>query len=100
MQRIAHAEAKFKNKDKQQQIDLQNTQLFFAKKQRYWLLCGLALAGLIALLLLIIYRNKKKTAYTLSKLNNKLNEANKTKAKLSALSVMNLVRQSTRCTSF
>lgn len=86
---IADAEAKFQNKEKQQQIENKNLQLAAAKQQRLWLIAGLVLAGLIAVLLVIIYRNKKKTAdlldeknKTLSQLNAELEEANRTKAKL------------------
>ncbi len=86
---IADAEAKFQNKEKQQQIENKNLQLAVAREQRTWLIAGLVLAGLIAILLIIIYRNKKKTAdlldeknKTLSRLNAELEEANRTKAKL------------------
>ncbi len=86
---IADAEAKFQNKEKQQQIENKNLQLTAAKKQRLWLIAGISLVGLSAILLLIIYRNKKKTAdllneknITLAKLNTALEEANQTKAKL------------------
>lgn len=83
------AEAKFQNKEKQQQIKSQQKDLNFAQKQRIWLIAGLSLTGLIALLLIIFYRNKKKTADVLdrankqlSQLNTELEEANRTKAKL------------------
>jgi signal transduction histidine kinase len=86
---IAEAEAKFQNKVKQQQIDERDTQLLFARKQRLWLIAALVFAGLIASLLIIIYRNKKRTAdlldeknAALSQLNNDLEAANQTKAKL------------------
>ena len=88
-QSLANAEARYQNKDKQQQIELQKTQLAYGAKQRIWLISGLALAGLIALLLIIIYRNKRRTAKVLdqnnkklSQLNHDLEEANQTKAKL------------------
>jgi signal transduction histidine kinase len=86
---IADAEAKFQNKEKQQQIENKNLQLSAARTQRIWLVAGLALLSLVAILLVVIYRNKKKTAdildeknKTLAKLNNDLEEANQTKAKL------------------
>ena len=86
---IAEMEALFQNKNKQQQIEIKDTQLLFAKKQRLWLIAGLALVGIAALLLILLYRNKKQSAHviseknkTLSKLNNELEEANQTKAKL------------------
>lgn len=88
-QNIADAEAKFQNKEKQQQIENKNIQIAAAKKERLWLIGGLSLLALSAVLLYTIYRNKKKTAdlfdkknKTLAKLNNELEEANKTKAKL------------------
>lgn len=86
---FAEAEEKYQNNEKRQQIEVQKTQLSFAKKQRIWLIGGLLLAGLVALLLIAFYRNKKKTAdlldeknKKLSQLNNDLEEANRTKAKL------------------
>lgn len=86
---LAEMEALFQNKNKQQQIEIKDTQLLFAKKQRLWLIAGLVLAGIAALLLILLYRNKKESANliseknkTLSKLNNELEEANRTKAKL------------------
>lgn len=86
---LAEMEAVFQNESKQQQITAKNTELQLASKQRIWLLSGIALAVLSLLLLIIIYRNKKKTAdllneknKTLSKLNIALEEANQTKAKL------------------
>ena len=86
---FAEAEEKYQNNEKRQQIEVQKTQLLFAKKQQLWLIGGLVLAALVALLLIIIYRNKKKTAdlldeknKKLSQLNNELEEANRTKAKL------------------
>lgn len=86
---IADAEAKFQNKEKQQQIENKNLQLSAGKKQRLWLIGALALLSIVAVLLVAIYRNKKKTAdildeknKTLAKLNGALEEANQTKAKL------------------
>lgn len=86
---IADAEAKFQNKEKQQQIENKNVQIAAAKKERLWLIAGLSLLALSAVLLYTIYRNKKKTAdllnkknKTLAQLNSELEEANKTKAKL------------------
>lgn len=83
------AEAKFQNKEKQQQIEKQQKDLSFAKKQRLWLTVGFLLVAVIAIMLIIFYRNKKKTADILNKnnkklseLNNELEEANQTKAKL------------------
>ncbi len=88
-QTLANAEAKYQNKTKQQQIETQNVQLTYARKQRLWLFAGLVLSALVALLLVVIYRNKKRTAdildrknKKLSQLNTDLEEANQTKAKL------------------
>ena len=78
----ANAEAKYQNKQKQEEINHQKEQLLFARKQRIALIAGLSLLSLVAGLLFTIYRNKKRTADTLSRLNKELNEANKTKAKL------------------
>lgn len=79
---FADAEEKYQNKEKQQQINIQHKQLSFAHKQRLWLIAGLLLAGGLLVLLIAFYRNKKRTADKLSKLNNELNEANQTKARL------------------
>lgn len=88
-QGLANAEARYQNKEKQQQIEQQQTQLSYARKQLWWLAAGLVLVLLIALLLLVIYRNKKRTAdlldyknKALAQLNQELEEANQTKAKL------------------
>lgn len=86
---IAEMEAVYQNKEKQLQIENKNRELTNAAKQRAGLLIGLSLVAISALLLFIIYRNKRKTANILesknkelSKLNKELNEANRTKAKL------------------
>lgn len=86
---FANAEARYQNKEKQAQIASKNAELKAQAIQTQWLIGGLVLAALIATLLVIIYRNKKRTAdildeknNILSKLNNDLEEANKTKAKL------------------
>lgn len=86
---LANAEAKYQNKDKQQQIEIQKSKLNFAQKQKVALLSGIILLIVVALLLFINYRNKKKSAdlldnknKILGQLNNDLEEANQTKAKL------------------
>ena len=86
---LAEMEAIFQNKNKQQQIDTKNLVLDAAHTQKIWLIAGLSLLGLTVFLLIIIYRNKRKTAQVLdeknqilSNLNHKLEEANQTKAKL------------------
>ncbi|MEO7306205.1 MAG: hypothetical protein ABIR78_02715, partial [Ferruginibacter sp.] len=57
---LAEMEALFQNKNKQQQIEVKDNELLFAKKQRLWLIAGLSLAGVAALLLILLYRNKKQ----------------------------------------
>lgn len=86
---IADAEASFQNKEKQLQIDAQKKQLTYANKQKWWLTAGIVLLAFIAILLIVIYKNKKKTADILNQknkqlgeLNLELNNANTTKAKL------------------
>lgn len=86
---IAEAEAQFQNREKQQQIDLKNLQIEDARKQRLWLIGGLALMALSLGLLAVIYRNNKRNALVLDKKNSELEEAiaaleeaNRTKAKL------------------
>ena len=81
-QSMANAEARFQNKSKQQEIDLQKTQLAFSRKQKMWMLAGIAGLLLIAATLFLFYRNKKKNAEKLTLLNKDLEEANRTKAKL------------------
>ena len=89
LKNLTEAEAKYQNKHKQSQIDAQQTKLAYAAKQRLWLIAGMVLLLVVATLLVIIYRNKKRTAdvmnrqnKVLGKLNNDLEEANHTKAKL------------------
>ncbi len=79
---FAKAGEQFQNKEKQQQINTQKTALFFAHRQRIWLTAGLVLSAIIVVLLVAFYRNKKRTADKLSKLNRELEEANQTKARL------------------
>lgn len=86
---IADAEAIYQNKEKRLLIEAKNLELENAARQRFWLILGLSLVALSALLLFVIYRNKKRTATILdeknkqlSHLNHELNEANRTKAKL------------------
>lgn len=85
----AETEAKYQNKDKQQQIALKNLQIQQSRQQKIWLIVGLVLISSVAVLLLLIYRHKKRTADVLdnknkqlARLNNDLEEANQTKAKL------------------
>lgn len=86
---IADAEALYQNKEKQQEIQIKNLQIDEAKKQRLWLISGLAFVSLSLVLLGVIYRNKRRTAALLDEKNGQLNrliteleEANRTKAKL------------------
>jgi len=86
---LAEMEAKFQNKDKQLQIETKNIQLVAAGKQRVWLMIGLGLLGVVAILSVIFYRFKKRTADVLdeknkdlAKLNTDLDVANRNKAKL------------------
>lgn len=86
---FADAEAQYQTKEKQQQIELKNVQLASEKKQRLWLVAGLVLVGTVAVLLVVIYANKRRSAKTLAekntalaKLIKALEEANQTKARL------------------
>ncbi|WP_300596748.1 ATP-binding protein [Niabella sp.] len=81
-QSMANAEARFQNKEKIKEIEAQKVQLSFARQQRLWLVAGMATLLLLAGLLFLFYRSKKKNADALGKLNAALDEANKTKAKL------------------
>lgn len=86
---LAEMEAVFQNKNKQQQIETKNIQLSTARTKQFWLIAGLVLLSIVAILMIAIYKNKKKTAdildgknKKLSQLNDALEEANQTKAKL------------------
>lgn len=88
-QSIANAEAIYQTKEKQQQIESQKLQLDYNKTQQIAFVAGLFFLGLVIFFLVIIYRNKKRTAdlfnkqnQQLSTLNTALTEANQTKAKL------------------
>lgn len=87
-QSIANAEAHYQNKTKQQKIKnlstqntIKNIQIEEAKKQRIYLISGLALVGIIGLLLFRQNQNRKKTNQKLQVLNQELDEANKIKAR-------------------
>lgn len=87
-QNIANAEARFQNKAKGQEIKnlsaqntIKNIQISEAKKQRVFLISGLALVGIILLLLFKQSQNRKRTNQKLQLLNAELDEANKTKAR-------------------
>ncbi len=82
-------EAKFQNKEKQQQIIIKNLQIADAQKQRWWYIGGLTLLALALGLLVRTFQIKSKSAkieaeknIVLEKLNTDLIEANQTKAKL------------------
>ncbi|HTN47466.1 MAG TPA: HAMP domain-containing sensor histidine kinase [Flavipsychrobacter sp.] len=86
---IAEQEAVYQNKDKQRQIDVQEAQIAYSKKEKIWLIFGIVMLALAAVALVVNYRNKKRTAdildmnnKRLEHLNNELEEANRTKAKL------------------
>ncbi|MBF4492141.1 hypothetical protein IR010_06270 [Flavobacterium sp. MR2016-29] len=87
-QSIANAEARYQNKVKGQEIKtlstqntIKNIQIEEAKKQRFFLIAGLILVGIIVLLLFMQSRNRKKTNQKLQLLNQELDDANKTKAR-------------------
>ena len=87
-QNIANAEARYQNKTKQQKIQnlstentIKNIQISEAKKQRLFLISGLALVGIIGLLLFRQSQIRKKTNKKLQLLNQELDEANKIKAR-------------------
>ena len=79
---FANAEARYQNREKAQQISVQKSALEFAHKQRYWLIAGISMLALLAVLLFIIYKNKQRNAARLAALNAQLEEANHTKATL------------------
>ena len=82
-------EAKFQNKEKQQEIEIKNLQINEANNQKKWLLSGLASVILALGLLFWNFKTKQKANkiineknIVLEKLNTDLVEANQTKAKL------------------
>ncbi|MES2794935.1 MAG: HAMP domain-containing sensor histidine kinase [Bacteroidota bacterium] len=82
-------EAKFQNKEKQQEIEIKNLQIKEANYQKYWYLGGLGTLALALGLLFWNFQTKRKASKTindknvvLEKLNTDLQEANQTKAKL------------------
>lgn len=86
---FADAEAQYQTKEKQQQIEIKNVALEAGKKQRVWLIVGIALLLVVAVLLVVIYSNKRKSAAVLAEKNDilarliqQLEEANQTKARL------------------
>ena len=86
---FAEAEARYQNKEKQQEIISKNLKLSVAQKEKVWLISGIALLTLSGVLLFVNFRNKKKLAgllleknRSLEQLNTRLNEANQTKTKL------------------
>ncbi|MGC4035655.1 MAG: HAMP domain-containing sensor histidine kinase [Chitinophagaceae bacterium] len=79
---IAEAEAKFQNREKQRQIELQRVQLSYSRNQRWWLIAGACFLLIMVGLLLFVYINKRTTAELLSLKNKDLEEANLVKAKL------------------
>jgi len=87
-QNIANAEARYQNKTKGQEIKnlsaqntIKNIQIADAKKQRFYLISGMILVGIIGLLLFRQNQNRKKTNQKLQVLNQELDEANKIKAR-------------------
>lgn len=87
-QSIANAEAKYQNKTKKQEIknlSTQNTiksiQIQEAKKQRFFLILGIILIGIIGILLFRQNKNRKKINQKLQLLNEELDKANKIKTR-------------------
>ncbi len=93
---LAEKEARYQHRQQLQDIELlskkntiQQLEIENARRHRYLLSGALAISGVIALLLYIIYRNKEKNNQLLNeknealyKLNTALETANETKAKL------------------
>ncbi|KUJ63222.1 hypothetical protein AR687_03435 [Flavobacteriaceae bacterium CRH] len=85
---IANAEAHYQNKTKGKEIKnlstqntIKNIQIEEARKQRFLLIGGIILVGIIGLLLFKQNQNRKKTNQKLQVLNQELDEANKIKAR-------------------
>jgi len=95
-QNLAEMEAKFQNKDKQQRIDglsaentIKTLQIKNAERQKIFFVIGLLLLLLVIASMVIIYRNKQRSSRLLQQkneemntLNEQLEKANITKAKL------------------
>lgn len=87
-QSIANAEARYQNNTKKQEIKnlsaqntIKNIQINDARKQRFYLISGLALVFIIGILLFRQNQSRKKTNQKLQLLNQELDEANKIKAR-------------------
>jgi signal transduction histidine kinase len=95
-QSFAEMEATYQNKNKQQKIDvlsaentIKNLKIKNAARQKIYFILGLGLLGIIIASILVIYRNKQKSSRLLQQKNDEMNllnesleKANSTKAKL------------------
>ena len=79
---IAEMEAIYQNGIKKQEIAVQHAKIAFAKKRQILLIAIIAALCMLALVIFSFYKSKQRNATRLSKLNEALEEANKTKAKL------------------
>jgi signal transduction histidine kinase len=86
---IEDIESEYQYKITQDKISIKNLIIQNVHKQRLWLFTGATALLCLSVLLIIFYRNKRKTAIRLDKQNNallhlnqQLEEANHTKAKL------------------
>lgn len=78
---LAEMEAKYQNNAKKQELKTKNLQISNAKRQRWFLLSGLAFLAIVGLLLFYQNRTRKKANQKLQLLNQELDQANKIKAR-------------------
>jgi signal transduction histidine kinase len=72
---------KYQTEKKEQEIAIKNIQINNYNKQKWYLIFGLLLLGIIGTLLFYQSRNRKKTNEKLQLLNTELDQANKVKAR-------------------
>ncbi|MGC4040562.1 MAG: tetratricopeptide repeat-containing sensor histidine kinase [Flavobacterium sp.] len=72
---------KYETGKKEQQIAIKNIQIKNADRQKWYLIAGLLLLGIIGSLLFYQSRNRKKNNEKLQRLNTELDEANKAKTR-------------------
>jgi signal transduction histidine kinase len=78
-------EVKYQNKLKQDKINVQQTIIQYTSRQKLLLFLAVIFAMAFIVVLIVLYRKLDKRRETLHLLNQKLDESNKTKAKLFAI---------------
>lgn len=82
---FTEAENRYQYRIKQDKIEAQNILIEYTQRQKLWLFFGIICAVAFIVLLIVLYRKLDKRSKALQLLNQKLEEANNTKAKLFAI---------------